>query len=86
MVRQRFTINPLEKAQDDQGDTSIFSHGKTFLKRLGKRKTITQLHAEAQGDNELKRNLGTFQLLALGVGGIIGQFNEENDFLIRLCS
>lgn len=80
MVRQRFTINPLEKVQDDQDDQSIFSYVKIFLKRLTKRKTITELQAEAQGGNELKRNLGTFQLLALGVGCIIGKFNEENDF------
>lgn len=85
MVRQRFTINPLEKVEVGQGDHAILSYVKLFLKRLAKRKTITQLQAEAQGDNELKRNLGTFQLLALGVGCIIGKFNKEDEcFLIRL--
>ena len=84
MVRQRFTINPLEKLDDDQGGNAFVSYLTIFIKRLIKRKSITQLQAEAQGDNELKRNLGTFQLLALGVGCIIGTFNTCGYFLIEM--
>lgn len=80
MVRQRFTINPLEKPDDDQSENIIFYYLKMFFKRLAKRKTITQLQAEAQGDNQLKRNLGTFQLLALGIGCIIGKFDTNGCF------
>jgi hypothetical protein len=75
MVRQRFVINPIEKSEDSQGYSTAFYHLKTFATRLGQRKTITQLQAEAEGSNELKRTLGSFQLLALGIGGIIGKFN-----------
>ncbi|CAF1442022.1 unnamed protein product [Adineta steineri] len=68
MVRQKFVINPLEKTEIDQDCSCL----RNFLNRLTTRKTITQLQAEAEGDNELKRTLTTFQLLALGVGSIIG--------------
>ncbi len=73
MVRQRFTINPLAKFGDNQDDNKIFSHLKIFATRLVKRKTITDLQTEANADNELKRTLSSFQLLALGVGSIIGK-------------
>lgn len=73
MVRQSFVINPLTKLENSQGDSRVFSYFKTFLTRLGQRKSITQLQTEAETSNELKRTLGSFQLLAFGVGSIIGK-------------
>jgi hypothetical protein len=77
MVRQKFVINPIEKSGNNQDDTEAFSCLNTFLRRLGTRKTITQLQTEAESSNELKRTLGPFQLLALGIGGIIGKLNKN---------
>ena len=76
MVRHRLVINPIEKPADNQGDGSVLSHLKTFATRLVQRKSIKQLQVEAEASNELKRTLGSFQLLALGIGGIIGKFIE----------
>jgi hypothetical protein len=73
MVRHRLVINSIEKPED----STVFSHLKTFVTRLSQRKTIKQLQLEAENNNELKRTLGPFQLLALGIGGIIGKFNED---------
>jgi hypothetical protein len=78
MVRQKFVINPIEKLDNFQSDSKAFSHLKSFVTRLGTRKTITQLQTEAEGGNELKRTLGSFQLLALGIGGIIGKLYRKN--------
>ena len=39
---------------------------------LFRRKSVTALQAEAEGDHSLKRALGAFNLTALGVGAIIG--------------
>ncbi len=75
MVRQKFVVNPIAKSGDNQDDTNGFSCVNTFVRRLTTRKTITQLQTEAESSNELKRTLGPFQLLALGVGGIIGKLN-----------
>lgn len=66
MVRKIFVINSLGN------DHSMSNCLQTFFGRLIQRKSITQLQAEADGDNEFKRTLGSFQLLALGIGGIIG--------------
>jgi hypothetical protein len=84
MVRHRLVINPIEKPADNYGDSTVFSHVKTFATRLVQRKTIKQLQVEAEGGNELKRTLTTLQSLALGVGGIIGKFNEQ--YLIEWIS
>lgn len=70
MVQQKFVINPTAK---DAAGGRVMPYVKIFLARLGKRKTITQLQSEVDNQNELKRTLGTFQLLALGIGGIIGE-------------
>src|SRR5688500_13205816 len=40
--------------------------------RLFRRKRITDLQAEAEGDHSLKRALGALNLTMLGVGAIIG--------------
>ena len=73
MVRQKFTINPSTKVDYSHDGGVESSCLKRFLTRLATRKTITQLQAEANTNNELKRTLGSFQLLALGIGGIIGK-------------
>jgi basic amino acid/polyamine antiporter, APA family len=39
---------------------------------LWRRKSITELQAEAEGDHSLKRALGALNLTALGIGAIIG--------------
>src|SRR5512147_3269781 len=39
---------------------------------LFRRKTVTQLQAEAATDQRLKRSLGAFNLVMLGIGAIIG--------------
>lgn len=77
MVRQRFIINPSVKPENNQCDSKAFSCLKSFATRLTTRKTITQLQSEATNSNELKRTLGTFQLLALGIGGIIGKIDKN---------
>lgn len=85
MVRKTFFINRLSKSGDHESNNQTSSGVKTFFTRLVQRKTITQLQAEAEGNNELKRTLTTFQLLALGIGSIIGKMNESsNDFEIEL--
>ena len=71
MVRQRFVVNA--PTDLDSGNT-VVSHLKAFGTRLVARKCITQLQSEANGNNELKRTLGTFQIVALGVGSIIGEW------------
>jgi hypothetical protein len=81
MVRQKFVINPIAKLRDEQNDSKGFSYLKPFFIRLFTRKTITQLQNEAENNNELKRTLGSFQLLALGIGGIIGKLNEYINIL-----
>jgi len=81
MVRQKFVINPIAKLRDEQNDSKGFSYLKPFFTRLFTRKTITQLQNEAENNNELKRTLGSFQLLALGIGGIIGKLNEYINIL-----
>jgi APA family basic amino acid/polyamine antiporter len=43
-----------------------------FWKQLFARKTLEQLHAEAMGDNRLRRVLGPIGLTSLGIGAIIG--------------
>jgi len=73
MGRVKFVINPTEKSETSQDHGKAYSYLKIFLTRLGTRKNITQLLAEAEGSNELKRTLTTFQLLALGIGSIIGK-------------
>jgi APA family basic amino acid/polyamine antiporter len=42
------------------------------MKHLFARKSIEQLHREAEGDNRLRRALGPLQLTSLGIGCIIG--------------
>ena len=39
---------------------------------LFRRKSVTQLQAEAEADHSLKRSLGVVNLTALGIGAIIG--------------
>jgi hypothetical protein len=73
MVRHKFVINPTTKEENIHTDGTATVYLKSFLTRLGTRKTITQLQSEAESNNELKRTLGSFQLLALGIGGIIGK-------------
>jgi hypothetical protein len=75
MVKLKFVINPTVKEENDHGKT--YDHCKSFVTRLVRRKSITQLQNEAEGGNELKRTLGSFQLLALGIGGIIGKKKNE---------
>jgi APA family basic amino acid/polyamine antiporter len=42
------------------------------MKHLFARKSIEQLHREAEGDNRLRRALGPLQLTSLGIGCVIG--------------
>ncbi len=42
------------------------------MKHIFARKSIDQLHREAEGDNRLRRALGPVQLTSLGIGCIIG--------------
>ena len=74
MVRQKFVVN---SAADSSDGNPVVSHLKAFGTRLIARKSITQLQSEAEGGNELKRTLGTFQVIALGVGSIIGECHSE---------
>jgi hypothetical protein len=46
---------------------------KTFIKRLIGRKSMSQLQAEIETQNELRRELNWVQLTAIGVGAIIGE-------------
>jgi hypothetical protein len=46
---------------------------KTFIKRLIGRKSMSQLQAEIETQNELRRTLNWVQLTAIGVGGMIGE-------------
>jgi APA family basic amino acid/polyamine antiporter len=43
-----------------------------FFKQLFARKSLEQLHAEAMGENRLRRVLGPVGLTSLGIGAIIG--------------
>ena len=72
MVRQKFVINPLAKHDYGQSADEGASCWKLTFARLTSRKSITQLQSEAASNNDLKRTLGSIQLLALGVGSIIG--------------
>ena len=68
MVRSKFVINR-ELKFGNGGSGRVVTYAKTFFKQLIARKTISQLQSEAETQNELKRTLGSFQLLALGIGG-----------------
>ena len=72
MVRQKFILNPSVKIIDEQQSIIGCTWLRDFIKRLLTRKSITQLQNEADQGNELKRTLSSFQLLALGIGSIIG--------------
>lgn len=73
MVQQNFVRNLIERIRYSDADDKKFYYLKRFLIRLTSRKTITQLQDEADESNELKRTLSSFQLLALGIGSIIGK-------------
>lgn len=45
---------------------------KVFIKRLIVRKSMSQLQAEIEIQNELRRTLNWYQLTAIGLGSIIG--------------
>ncbi|CAF1650122.1 unnamed protein product [Rotaria magnacalcarata] len=72
MVRRNFFVNFSARLRNSQDDNKGVYYLKRFAIRLGTRKTITQLQDEVDQTNELKRTLSTFQLLALGIGSIIG--------------
>ena len=74
MVGKIFHIGSFTGKENGNSTSNGF---KTFFGRLVQRKSINQLQAEAENNNELKRTLGSFQLLALGVGGIIGKFKQQ---------
>ena len=87
MVQRKFVINAKATPEHNQDDGTAPNCFKKFVTRLGTRKTIEQLQHEAGSNSELKRTLGTVQLLALGIGGIIGKSNEyiiilNEDYLI----
>lgn len=71
MVSQKFTLNRPKKENDDNS-AGRCTRPNNFFHRLMLRKSIDQLQAEANQQNELKRTLGWFQLLGLGIGSIIG--------------
>jgi hypothetical protein len=73
MVRQKFTINPSKTIDNHRSDGHVLVCLKNFIKQLTSCKSVDQLQAEAESNNELKRTLTSFQLLALGVGSIIGK-------------
>ena len=54
---------------------------------LFRRKSVTELQAEAESDHSLKRALGAVNLTALGIGAIIGTgiFVLIRDQLPRQC-
>ncbi|CAF0785073.1 unnamed protein product [Rotaria sordida] len=72
MVRQAFFTNLTTKLRNFENDNQACHYLKRFGIRLVTRKTITQLQSEAENTNELKRTLSTFQVMALGIGSIIG--------------
>ncbi|CAF2583606.1 unnamed protein product [Rotaria sp. Silwood2] len=72
MVRSEFLTNLTEKVRNSPNNKKAYYSLKRFGIQLIQRKTITQLQTEAEGTNELKRTLNSCQLLALGIGSIIG--------------
>jgi len=72
MTRKKFIVNVLTNADGRQSSNPVVSHLSTFIGRLTKTKSIAQLQDEANSDNKFNRTLGSFQLLMLGVGSIIG--------------
>ena len=73
MTRKKFIVNVLTNADGRQSSNPVVSHLSTFIGRLTKTKSIAQLQDEANSDNKFNRTLGSFQLLMLGVGSIIGK-------------
>lgn len=74
MTRRKFVVNTLTNNNAGPSNNPVFSYLKLFLRRLIKTKSIIQLQEEANNDNEFKRSLGSFQLLMLGIGSIIGKW------------
>ncbi|CAF1041876.1 unnamed protein product [Rotaria sp. Silwood1] len=72
MLQREFFTNLTARLRTCENDYKACYYLKKFGVRLVQRKNITQLQAEAEGTNELKRTLSSFQLLALGIGSIIG--------------
>jgi hypothetical protein len=46
---------------------------KTFIKRLTARKSMSQIQADIETQNQLRRTLNWIQLTAIGLGAIIGE-------------
>ena len=73
MVRQKFVVNSMAKPDYGRSVGEGASCWKRTFTQLTARKSITQLQTEAKNNDDLKRTLGSFQLLTLGVGSIIGE-------------
>jgi hypothetical protein len=54
------------------GKKALF-YCKIFIKRLIARKSMSQIQAEIETQNKLRRTLGWIQLTAIGLGAIIGE-------------
>jgi hypothetical protein len=65
---QNVTIQP----RNHVGKRALFC-SKAFIQRLIARKPMSQLQAEIEIQNELRRTLNWFQLTAIGLGAIIGE-------------
>lgn len=84
MVLKDFFSNTVEKLRNNSDNNRAVYYLKRFGTRLITRKTITQLQSEADNKNELKRTLGSFQLLALGIGSIIGTLSGFRNTFNRI--
>ena len=47
---------------------------KSFFKRINSRKLMATLQAEIETRNEMRRAVNSVQLIAIGLGGIIGEW------------
>ena len=72
MIHGTLTINPQVKPENPIGRRMI-SNFKLFIGQLIARKSMRELQAKIETQNELRRSLGWIQLLGLGVGFTVGE-------------
>ncbi|CAF3347482.1 unnamed protein product [Rotaria sp. Silwood2] len=65
--------NNLSSQSKNNASKRVLSCTKIFIKQLIERKPMIILQAEIDTQNELRRDLSWIQLLAIGLGAIIGE-------------
>jgi hypothetical protein len=60
------------RPENDVSNRALYC-SEAFIERLFARKPMTQLHAEIEIQNGLRRTLNWFQLTAIGLGAMIGE-------------